>query len=346
MSWPTDDPGGLGGRFGAFFEVVARADVAEALRQVRQLLREGVTPDQVITGLLVPVQDEVGRRWERNEWTVAHEHAVTAVVQAVLGALVVDLPSPSEPHGAVVVACAEEEWHSLPARLTAERLGLRGWPVVFLGASTPASHLARFLRGGGYLGVVVSCSVPMFLPGVLRSVEAAHSAGLPTVVGGRALGIDELRAERLGADAWCPSVERLADTLAEWERAPPSRLAVPELVDQEHLRLEAVIPESVESAVGHLGELWTPLREYSAEQIDRTREDLGYLLRFLVAAVLTDDQRVLEDYLAWLPPVLETRGLAAPVVRSTLLALRRALPVDLRRSRALIADVLATQSPS
>ena len=89
-------------------------------------------------------------------------------------------------------------------RMAAEVLRTHGWLVTFLGASTPADHLRRFVDEVGAIGVVVSCSVPIFLSGALRSVQAAQAAGVPVLAGGRAFGPDDLRARRLGADGWAP----------------------------------------------------------------------------------------------------------------------------------------------
>src|SRR4029450_778541 len=150
----------------------------------------------IVQGLLARSQAEVGRRWETNQWSVADEHAATAITDAVLGVLAWRIEA-AEDQDHVVVTCAEGEWHSLPARMAAEVLRLHGWQVTFLGASTPADHLRRFVAEVGSFGVVVSCSVPIFLGGALRSVQAAQSAGVPVLVGGRALGSDDLRAPRV-----------------------------------------------------------------------------------------------------------------------------------------------------
>ena len=74
-----------------------------------------------------------------------------------------------------------------------------------------------------------------------------------------------------------------------------------------------------------MGELFLrfpPLAGYSETQLARTREDLGYILQFLEAALLTDDSRLfLEEFLPWLTGVLTSRGLPAGVVTVGLEAL-------------------------
>jgi hypothetical protein len=88
-----------------------------------------------------------------------------------------------------------------------------------------------------------------------------------------------------------------------------------------------------------MGELFLrfpPLAGYSQTQLARTREDLGYILQFLEAALLTDDPRLfLDEFLPWLTGVLTSRGLPAGVVTVGLEALGAVLD-GFPRGRKLI----------
>jgi methanogenic corrinoid protein MtbC1 len=321
-----------------FVECLARRDRKAAARQALGLLETGATIQELVLALLGPAQVEVGRQWEANQWSVADEHAATAISDAVLGALAWRIDA-AENQGHVVVTCAEGEWHSLPARMAAEVLRVYGWQVTFLGASTPADHLRRLLAEVGAVGVVISCSVPIFLGGALRSVQAAQAEGIPVLVGGRAFGPDELRAHRLGADGWAPDAAAAAHLLGEWRRQPPAVGKWPAgMRDAEPLELEAARPELVEAAMSALFLRFPPLAAYSEAQLARTREDLGYILQFLEAAQLTDDPRIfLDEFLPWLTRVLTSRGLPAGVVTVGLEALEAVLDA-FPRSRQLIAQ--------
>ena len=94
------------------------------------------------------------------------------------------------------------------------------------------------------------------------------------------------------------------------------------MLDTEPLELEAARPELVEAAMGELFLRFPPLAGYSEAQLSRSREDLGYILQFLEAALLTDDPRIfLDEFLPWLTRVLTSRGLPAAVVAVGLEAL-------------------------
>jgi methanogenic corrinoid protein MtbC1 len=305
-----------------FVDALARRDRKAAVRQALGLLEAGTPVQELVQGLLARSQVEVGRRWEANQWSVADEHAATAITDAVLGVLAWRMEA-AEDQGHVVITCAEGEWHSLPARMAAEVLRLHGWQVTFLGASTPADHLRRFLAEVGGVGVVVSCSVPIFLGGAQRSVQAAQSEGLPVLVGGRGFGPDDLRARQLGADGWAPDPVAAAHLLGSWRRQPPAVGKRPAgMRDTERLELEAARPELVEAAMSELFVRFPPLAGYSETQLARTREDLGYILQFVEAAMLTNDPRIfLDEFLPWLTRVLTSRGLPAGVVAIGLEAL-------------------------
>jgi methanogenic corrinoid protein MtbC1 len=321
-----------------FVDHLARRDRKAAVRHALGLLEAGVTVQDVVQDLLGSAQAEVGRRWEVNQWSVADEHAATAISDAVLGALGWRIET-TEDQGHVVVTCAEGEWHSLPARMAADVLRLYGWQVTFLGASTPADHLRRFVAEVGAVAVVVSCSVPIFLGGAKRSIQAAHAAEIPALVGGRAFGPDDLRARRLGADGWAPDAVAAAHLLMVWRRQPPE-VAKPaaSASERESLELEAARPELVQATMNELFLRFPPLAGYSETQLARTREDLDYILQFLEAALLTDDPRIfLDEFLPWLTRVLTSRGLPAGVVTVGLEALAAVLDGYLR-SRELIAQ--------
>lgn len=63
---------------------------------------------------------------------------------------------------------------------------------------------------------------------------------------------------------------------------------------------------------------------YDDSQRQRTREDLGHLVDFARAAVLTRDPRVLADVLPWLESLLDARGVPTPTFRTSLRLLAEA----------------------
>ncbi|MFC0101101.1 B12-binding domain-containing protein [Micromonospora marina] len=316
MTVPTvdTDPGHA---FSRYLKCLADADESAAVATARGLLEAGVPAERVLLELVAPAQAEVGERWARNEWSVAEEHAATHISERVVAA-VAAYADPRPTRGRIVMACMDGEWHALPARLVAEVLRLRGWQVVFLGASVPAAHLVSYLHRYDAEAVALACALPMRLPHAHRMVEACRRSDVPVLVGGRGFGDDGRWARVLGVP-WAPDAPAAADLVAD-ERAlretPPARLD--HLADDEYVSLVKRRGELIDSALADLRERVPSTANYTAAQLDSTISDLGYIVDFLAAALYVDDATLFTGFVEWLVEILVSRGVPAGAIGSTL----------------------------
>ncbi len=329
----------------ALLEHLADGEVARATALLRAVLARGVRPDEVIADLLAPTQQRVGQEWEIASWGVAREHAATAITETLLSLVAADARTTGW-RGRVVVACVEQELHSLPARMVNERLRLRGWETVFLGSATPGPHLRAYLRGeDDVVGLVASCQVGSSLVGAVRTVRAAHDAGVPVVVGGRGLGDDERRAVNLGADAWAAGVDQLDALLEQWTTSAPTALGEPATDDAEHLLLLADADRVVGAAIDEVLGRHPQVGAWPGEEaLVALRDDARLMLEFVAAAVLASDHRLVTEFVDWLGSVLRHRGGARQQALLLLAATGRALGPQRRRAAAIVAaatDALA-----
>jgi methanogenic corrinoid protein MtbC1 len=309
---------------GTLLELIRARRRDDAVDLVRSAAREAGLAGAV--KLLAEVQRKVGDLWQHNEWTVADEHAATAITDLALAAACLQAQRRRRPpEGTVVAGCAEEEWHVMPARMFAEQLTAAGWDVVFLGASTPAEHLQRFVAAEQPTAVAVSCTVPVHLHGARRAVSASHAAGVPVLAGGAAFGTGPDRAAAIGADAWASTPDDAAATLSRWAGSPP-RLAAPLVDDAPALATAAERPLTVERAMNALATRFPPLAGYTDWQLARTREDFHYILRFVEASLLTGDDTIITSFGSWLTSVLTARGLPHDTVPLGIDALHESLP--------------------
>jgi methanogenic corrinoid protein MtbC1 len=331
-------------RVGTVLELIQAHRRAEVVELVRSVARDADLATAI--ALLADVQREVGRRWQHQGFTVADEHAATAVVDLALAAACLDA-EPSHrvaSEGAVVVACAEEEWHVMPARMFAEQLTAAGWEVVFLGASIPADHLQRFLTVNPPTAVGVSCTVPLHLLGARRTVSASHAAGVPVLAGGAAFGPAASRAAAIGADAWASTPGHAEAILAGWASNTPA-LAAPTVDEAPALALGAGRPALVEQAMSALAARYRPLARYTSAQLERTREDFDYIIRFVEAAMLTQDDSIVTDFASWLASILAARGLPDGIVSVGVGVLRDCLPQSSSEADRLLAAMTEPYSP-
>ncbi|TVR19749.1 MAG: hypothetical protein EA387_12895 [Nitriliruptor sp.] len=292
----------------SFLDLALAGERAQATRLTLDLFAGGFPLPVLITDLLGAVQREVGARWHRAEIGVAEEHLVTGVSQATLGALAATVPH-RPGRGTVVLACAEGDWHSLPAQLFAESLRAVGQGVLYLGASTPSEDVSRLLERRRPDALLVTCNLALSYPGVAGLADAAHRHGVPVLAGGRAL--NPARAVALGADAWAADVTSAANLLRSWRRTPPEVDPRPVELEAAAAALDARAPELGGVAYEALADRFPPMADYDRRQRARTYEDLVYIVRFLAAARLVDDEEVFTTFATWLEDLLVARGVPA-----------------------------------
>ena len=296
-------------------------DRRAAVRLTLDLLDQRVSREQIVVDLLAAAQREVGHRWYCNELTLADEHLASGVTAAALDTLMSE--ASQSPGGSLtVVTCAEGDFHSLAAQMFGELLREHGVGATVLGASTPAEVVAEFLVRSGADSLAISCSVPIFFPGTVRLVDAAHRQGIPVIAGGPAFGHGPRRAERLGADAWALTAADAAAILSGWRSEPPWVNRDPTPVDPVALRLTAQAEALGGAAFDGLAARFPPMAGYDERQMARTREDLVFIVQFLAATLLAADQAIFGDFLYWLQNLLVQRGVPPPALIAGLEALR------------------------
>jgi len=305
MTAITTPPRSLGDRF---LDLVGDGDEHGAVEMVTELLDNGVPPQRIMLDLIAPTQIRVGELWAANEWSVAREHAATAISERVLAA-VSSRTSVRPTRGRITIACVDGEWHALPIRILGEVLRLDGWRVDFLGANVPGPHLVTHLHQTGPDAVALSCMIATRLPRAHAAITACRSVGVPVIAGGRGFGPDGRWAQQLGADAWAAGAEEAAARLASnWPPIVGDPYETAFLGDEEYTYVVRARGDLVRTALEKLIATYPPMAAYDQRQHDATAEDLGYIVDFLAAALYVGDETVFTDFVEWTAAVLEARS--------------------------------------
>jgi MerR family transcriptional regulator, light-induced transcriptional regulator len=199
-----------------YLAALLAADLDGARRVLEEALEADVEVQDVYLRVLQPALYEIGARWSRAEISVAQEHLATAAAQASMAALAGRFPRAARGgRGRVVIACAEDELHSVGVRMVADFLEADGWDVTWIGAMTPAAGLVELARGAD--AVAISAALPERIPLVRRAVAALREQpGAPLVlVGGQAFGGSRERALATGADAYAEDATAAVRVLDE-----------------------------------------------------------------------------------------------------------------------------------
>lgn len=154
----------------------------DALR-LRQLAADAIAAGGVVaawTDLLAPALIHIGRKHAATDAIIEVEHLLSAEISSVLAGVA----RPSTP-ASVLLACADEEQHSLPIEALAAALAERGVAARLLGARVPPSALADAVRRAGPDVVVVWSQTAQTADAdqLTRLLAARPAVKLPLAVG-------------------------------------------------------------------------------------------------------------------------------------------------------------------
>lgn len=122
---------------------VAELDLDRAARTLLQATNS-FSPHDLVTHVLAPALEEIGKRWENGDICIASEHAASAMLRTQLGALL----SAQAVNGKAPVVCTTPagEQHELGALLAAVVIAMNGRRAIYLGANLPAQQIAEAVR--------------------------------------------------------------------------------------------------------------------------------------------------------------------------------------------------------
>lgn len=298
-----------------FLALIASGRRRPAISQALRLLDDGNSVEDLIVGLLAPAQREVGLRWQTRRWNTAQEHAATAVVEAILGAIAVRTPVPTAARGAIVVACVGDDDRSLAARIGAELLRCQGWDVTFLGGGVPSHDLAAFVASTHVDAVVLICTLPLHLPGARRAIFAVEDLGIPVVGAGHGFGDTPRRASQLGASGWIGPASNSTAVLAGLSAAATGTRHERE---EEAVQLELQADELLTRIVHEMSQRMSAMSSSTPRQRAWTRATLSDLLVYLGVALDLGEPQIFDEFVAWLSEILAANGVPAAALDETL----------------------------
>ncbi|BBZ36598.1 cobalamin B12-binding domain-containing protein [Mycolicibacterium confluentis] len=288
---------------------VAASDRPRVVALVDKMLDDGMAPLSVLTDVVATSQRVIGQRWQRGEWSVAQEHAATAMAMAATEVVARRAAEVPVTCGHVIVTCAEREWHWLPAAIIGCVLRTAGWQTTPLGPATSPLRLSQYIQDVGPEAVAISCSVLGSIPTTRRFIEASTSAGVPVVVGGPALGGDAVRAAALGATAWAADAVGALEAMDALPVVVSPVSPLPEAPAQEQGALELAHADLVDRVIRQWsvtadeasGPEQTALRAVARDAVPQT-------LHAVSAALLTGDPRPVSETALWTGELLAHRG--------------------------------------
>jgi len=187
------------------YDAILIGDAKTAVALTREAITENIDPLQLISSTMVPAMDEVGKRYEEEEYFVPE---LLLAARAMKGSLELLRPLLAErgakPAGTVAIGTVKGDLHDIGKNLVASLLEGAGFEVVDLGADVPPEKFIEAIRDKGAQIVCLSALLTVTMPSMKSTIEALKQAGLrdqvKVLIGGAP--VTQQYADDIGADGY------------------------------------------------------------------------------------------------------------------------------------------------
>jgi 5-methyltetrahydrofolate--homocysteine methyltransferase len=191
--------------FSALYDAILNGDSKSALAVTQQALAEGADPLELINHCMVKAMDEVGRRFECDEYFVPELLLSARAMKSALGILRPRLvESGAQPAGRVVIGTVKGDLHDIGKNLVASLLEGGGFEVLDLGADVAPEKFVEAVRNSGARIVCLSALLTVTMPSMKKTIDAFAAAGVrdsvKILIGGAP--VTQRFAEEIGADGY------------------------------------------------------------------------------------------------------------------------------------------------
>ena len=179
------------------------AKTAKAITE--QALAAGHEPLKLVQEYMMPAMDEVGRRFECNEYFVPELLLAARAMKAALELLRPLLAAKgNEPVGRVAIGTVKGDLHDIGKNLVGAMLEGGGYEVIDLGVNVTPEQFIAAIREKKANIVAMSALLTTTMPSMKTTIDAMKQAGVreqvKVIVGGAP--ITEKFAQEIGADGF------------------------------------------------------------------------------------------------------------------------------------------------
>ena len=186
-------------------DAVVKGDANSSRALTNQALAEGLDPLVLVNDCLVPAMDEVGRRFENNEYFVPELLISARAMKAALELLRPLLTARGDkPLGRVAIGTVRGDLHDIGKNLVASLLEGGGFEVIDLGVNVSPEKFIASVKEKEATIIAMSALLTTTMPAMRSTIEALKQAGVrdkvKVLVGGAP--ITRKYAEEIGADGY------------------------------------------------------------------------------------------------------------------------------------------------
>jgi corrinoid protein of di/trimethylamine methyltransferase len=186
-------------------DAILNGDAKTAVAVTKEALDAGANPMDLVTQYMIPAMDEVGRRFECEEYFVPE---LLLAARAMKGSLELIRPllaeSGAEPVGRVVIGTVKGDLHDIGKNLVASMLEGAGFEVIDLGADVPPEKFVTAAKEKKADIIALSALLTVTMPMMKNTIAEVERAGMrdsiKIIVGGAP--VTEQYAREIGADGY------------------------------------------------------------------------------------------------------------------------------------------------
>jgi corrinoid protein of di/trimethylamine methyltransferase len=186
-------------------DAILNGDAKTALAITKEAVSEKIDPVTLVTNYMVPAMDEVGRRFECEEYFVPE---LLLAARAMKGSLAVLRPllaaQGAKPVAIVVIGTVKGDLHDIGKNLVSAMLEGGGFEIIDLGSDVAPEKFVEAVKEKGAQIVALSALLTVTMPSMKTTIEALKTAGLRSqvkvMVGGAP--VTNQYAQEIGADGY------------------------------------------------------------------------------------------------------------------------------------------------
>jgi 5-methyltetrahydrofolate--homocysteine methyltransferase len=189
----------------ALYDAILTGNAATAKTVTEAALKEGVAPLALVQDVMMPAMNEVGKKFEANEFFVPELLLAARAMKASLE-LIRPLLAASgiEAAGKIVIGTVKGDLHDIGKNLVAAMLEGGGYEVIDLGVNVDPAKFVRAVKEKRAGIVALSALLTTTMPAMKTTIDAIKTAGLrgsvKIMVGGAP--VTESYAKEIGADGY------------------------------------------------------------------------------------------------------------------------------------------------
>ncbi len=189
----------------ALYDAIVDGNAGKAKSITQTALDENVDPQEILNKYMIPAMDEVGRRFETNEYFVPE---LLIAARAMKGALALIKPrltaTGAKPIGKVAIGTVKGDLHDIGKNLVAAMLEGGGFEIIDLGVDVTPDKFVAAVKEKGATIIALSALLTTTMPSMKTTIEGLREAGVRTqvkvIIGGAP--VTQKYADEIGADGY------------------------------------------------------------------------------------------------------------------------------------------------